>query len=47
MLRRGQDYSNCRRMAANTLVQQFCREEDVEFVGLFCWGGGGGRTRDH
>ena len=39
MGRRGQGYKNCRRMAINTLVQQLCREEEVGFVGMFCWGG--------
>ena len=36
---RGQGYNNCRRMAINTLVQQLCREEEVGFVGMFCWAG--------
>ena len=36
---RGQGYKNCWRMAINTLVQQLCREEEVGFVGMFCWGG--------
>ena len=40
MGRRGQGSKNCRRMAINTLVQQLYREEEVVFVGMFCWGGG-------
>ena len=36
---RGQGYRNCRRKAINTLVQQLCSEEDVGFVGMFCWEG--------
>ena len=40
MGRRGQGYKHCRRMAINTLVQKICREEEVVFVGMFCWGGG-------
>ena len=36
---RGQGYRNCRRLAINTLVQQLCREEEVGFVGMFCWEG--------
>ena len=39
MGRREQGYRNCRRMAINTLVQQLCREEEVEFVGMFYWEG--------
>ena len=37
--RRGQRYRNCRGMAINMLVQKLCREEEVEFVGKFCWEG--------
>ena len=33
-----QGYRNCQRMAINTSVQQqLCREEEVGFVGMFCW----------
>ena len=35
----GQGYRNCWRMAIDTLVQQLCREEEVGFVGMFCWVG--------
>ena len=37
--RRGQIYRNCRGMAINGLVQKLCREEEVGFVGKFCWEG--------
>ena len=37
--RRDHRYRNCRRMAINMLVQKLCREEDVGFVGKFCWKG--------
>ena len=37
--RRGQRYRNCRGMAINMLVQKLCREEEVGFVGTFCWEG--------
>ena len=30
---------NCRGMAINMLVQKLCREEEVGFVGKFCWKG--------
>ena len=36
---KGQGYRNCQRKAINTLVQQLCREEEVGFVGMFCWEG--------
>ena len=32
---RSQGYRNSRRMAINGLVQQLCKEEDVEFVNLW------------
>ena len=35
--RRGQRYRNCRGMAINMLVQKLCREEEIGFVGKFCW----------
>ena len=35
--RRGQIYRNCQGMAINMLVQKLCREEEVGFVGKFCW----------
>ena len=38
--RRGHRYQNCRGMAINMLVQKLCREEEVGFVGKFCWKGG-------
>ena len=38
--RRGQRYRNCRGMAINMLVEKLCREEEVGFVGKFCWKGG-------
>ena len=37
--RKGQRYRNCREMAINMLVQKLCREEEVGFVGKFCWEG--------
>ena len=46
MGRRGQGCKNCRRMAINTLVQQLYREEEVVFVGMFCWGGADIYMRD-
>ena len=36
---RGHGYRNCQRVAINTLVQQLCKEEEVGFVGMFCWQG--------
>ena len=30
---------NCRGMAINMLVEKLCREEEVGFVGKFCWKG--------
>ena len=36
---RGQRYRNCRGMAINMLLQKLCREEEVGFVGKFCWEG--------
>ena len=39
---RGQIYRNCRRVTINTLVQQLCREQEVEFVDL--WGSFVGRA---
>ena len=36
---RGQGYLNYQRMAINMLVQQLCREEEVGFLGMFCWEG--------
>ena len=38
--RRGHRYRNCRGMAINMLVEKLCREEEVGFVGKFCWKGG-------
>ena len=35
--RRGHKYRNCRGMAINMLVEKLCREEEVGFVGKFCW----------
>ena len=35
--RRGLIYRNCWGMAINMLVQKLCREEEVGFVGKFCW----------
>ena len=35
----GQGYRHCRRMAIDTLVQQLCSEEEVGFMGMFCWEG--------
>ena len=37
--RRGHRYRNCQGMAINMLVQKLCREEEVGFVGKFCWEG--------
>ena len=37
--RRGQRYRNCRGKTINMLVQKLCREEEVGFVGKFCWEG--------
>ena len=37
--RRGHKYRNCRGMAINMLVQKLCREEEVGFMGKFCWEG--------
>ena len=37
--RRGQRYLNCQGMAINMLVGKLCREEEVGFVGKFCWEG--------
>ena len=39
MGRRGNKYRNCREMAINMLVQKLCREEEVGFMGKFCWEG--------
>ena len=39
MGRRGHKYRNCRGMAINMLVQKLCREEEVGFLGKFCWEG--------
>ena len=39
MGRRGHKYRNCRGMAINMLVQRLCREEEVGFMGKFCWEG--------
>ena len=36
---RGHKYRNCRGMAINMLVQKLCREEEVGFMGKFCWEG--------
>ena len=36
--RRGHRYRNCRGMAI-MLVQKLCREDEVGFVGKFCWKG--------
>ena len=36
---RGHRYRNCRGMAINMLVKKLCREEEVGFVGKFCWKG--------
>ena len=35
--RRGHRYRNCQARAINVLVQKLCREEEVGFVGKFCW----------
>ena len=46
---RGQGYRNCRRMAINTLVQQLCSEEEVDFDtrdGLHLSGKGAGVFAD-
>ena len=37
--RRGQRNPNCRGVAINMLVQKLCREEEIGFVGKFCWEG--------
>ena len=37
--RRGHRYQNSRGMAINMLVEKLCREEEVGFVGKFCWKG--------
>ena len=37
--RRGLIYRNYRGMAINMLVQKLCGEEEVGFVGKFCWMG--------
>ena len=37
--RRGHRYRNCRGVAINMLVEKLCREEEVDFVGKFCWKG--------
>ena len=37
--RRGHRYRNCRGVAINMLVEKLCREEEVGFVGKFCWKG--------
>ena len=39
MGRRGHKYRNCWGMAINMLVQKLCREEEVGFMGKFCWEG--------
>ena len=39
MGRRGHKYRNCRGMAINMLVQKLSREEEVGFMGKFCWEG--------
>ena len=36
---RGHRSRNCRGMAINMLVEKLCREEEVGFVGKFCWKG--------
>ena len=38
--RRGHRYQNCWGMAINMLVEKLYREEEVGFVGKFCWKGG-------
>ena len=46
---RGQGYRNCRRMTINTLVQQLCSEEEVDFDtrdGLHLSGKGAGVFAD-
>ena len=35
----GNIYKNCRGIAIDMLVQKLCREEEVVFVGKFCWEG--------
>ena len=35
--RRGHRYRNCQGMAINMLVEKLYREEEVGFVGKFCW----------
>ena len=37
--KRGHRYRNCRGRAINMLVQKLCMEEEVGFVGQFCWKG--------
>ena len=37
--RRCHGYRKYRGMAINMLVQKLCREEEVGFVGKFCWNG--------
>ena len=37
--RRGHRYRNCRGIVINMLVQRLCSEEEVGFVGKFCWEG--------
>ena len=37
--RRGHRYRNCRGMAIDMLVEKLCREEEVGFLGKFCWKG--------
>ena len=38
--RRGHRYRNCQVIAINMLLEKLCREEEVGFVGKFCWKGG-------
>ena len=37
--RRSHRYRNCRGMAINMLFQKLCTEEEIGFVGKFCWKG--------
>ena len=37
--RSGHIYRNYRGMAINMVVRKLCREEEVGFVGKFCWKG--------
>ena len=37
--RKGHIYRNFRGVAINMLVQKLCRDEEVGFVGMFCWKG--------